>query len=87
MLVQNKNELNLGLDFFVLEKIWVKKKKFRKKINWDVEENQEDKRDVTTDEEVEVNEINLDIKRIKSERGWCNLFHNLKLKSQPNFSS
>ena len=47
-------------------------------IDEDVEENQEDKRNDTVDKQVEVNKINLEVERVKSQRGWGNLL-NLKI--------
>ena len=46
-------------------------------VNRYVEENQECEGDDTMDEEVEIHEVNLDIQRIKPERGGSNLL-NLK---------
>ena len=47
-------------------------------VDGDVEDNQEDEGDNAVDEKVKVNEIDLDVERVKSQRCWGYLL-NLKL--------
>ena len=44
-------------------------------IDGDLEDNQEDKRNDAVDKKVEVNEINLDVERVQSQRCWCYLIN------------
>ena len=44
-------------------------------VDGDIEEYEEDERDDTVDEKVKIDEVNFDVKRVKSQRGRCNLFN------------
>ena len=44
-------------------------------VDGDIEEYEEDERDDTVDKKVEIDEVNFDVERIKSQRGRCNLFN------------
>jgi hypothetical protein len=44
-------------------------------VDGDIEKNQEDEGEDAVDKKVEVNEINLDVERVKSQRCWGNLLN------------